>query len=116
MKAALRTVFSHIKDAYLIHDDLIVTTNSQKEHVNVIEEVMHAISKAVLTFNLKKGQFGCKTISFWGMIYGADGVRPDLSKGEALNYVTRSQNRSELISFLCVVQSNAGFIPNFFQR
>lgn len=31
---------SHTKDAHLIHDDLIVATNSHKGHVKVIDEIM----------------------------------------------------------------------------
>ena len=40
LNADLRPVFSHTKDAHLIHDDLIVTMNSHKDHVKVIDEIM----------------------------------------------------------------------------
>ena len=75
--------------------------------MKVIGEVMQAISKASLSLNHKKCQYDCKKVSFYGMIYEADVVRPDLSKVEALDYDTRPQNRSELVRFLCMIQSNA---------
>ena len=47
------------------------------------------------------------------MIYVADRVRPDPAKVEALDYITTPTNKEDLISFLCMMQSNADFIPNF---
>ena len=38
---------------------------------------MKAISDSGLTLNPNKCSFGQKQISFWGMIYGAHGVKPD---------------------------------------
>ena len=52
-------------------------------------------------------------IAFWGMIYGADGTRPDPEKVEALHYMTPPTNKEELVSFLCMMQSNSDFLPNF---
>ncbi|CAB4014624.1 Hypothetical predicted protein [Paramuricea clavata] len=50
------------------------------------------------------------------MIYGEDGVKPDPSKVEALVHLTAPTSKEELISFLCMMQSNSAFIPNFAQR
>ena len=47
------------------------------------------------------------------MTYGEQGVRPDPAKVEALDYITPPKNKEELISFLCMMQSNSDFIPNF---
>lgn len=116
LNAALGPVFAHIKDAHLIHDDLIVATETNDEHRQAIEEVMEAIKNAGLTLNPQKCHFGRKSISFWGMIYEAEGIRPDPAKVEALEYVTSPKNKSELVSFLCMMQSNADFIPNFAQK
>ena len=50
------------------------------------------------------------------MIYSKDGVRPDLEKVEALEHLQAPTNKQELISFLCMMQSNADFIPNFAKK
>ena len=42
---------------------------------------------------------------------GKDGVRPNPEKVSALKHATRPCNKQELISFLCMVQSNKNFIP-----
>ena len=110
---ALQPIFANISDAHLIHDDLIVATKTDEEHVEVIDKVMKAIAKANVTLNPPKCCFGRKEVSFWGMIYGANGIRPDSEKVEALDYISAPKNKEELVSFLCMMQSNADFIPNF---
>ena len=116
LNAALFPIFSHISNAHLIHDDVFIATATAEEHVKVINDVMEAISQAGLTLNPKKCHFGCKSVSFWGMIYDAEGVHPDPAKVEALDFITAPENKSELLSFLCMMQSNADFIPNFAQK
>ena len=50
------------------------------------------------------------------MIFSADGMRPDSDKIDALNFITASTNKGDFISFLCMMQSNLDFIPNFAQK
>ena len=65
--------------------------------------------KSGLTLNPAKCIFWAKEIvGFWGMIYSADGVPV-----EALDYITAPENKEELVSFLCMMQSNTDFIKNF---
>ena len=49
------------------------------------------------------------------MMFGPYGVKPDPPKVEALEYITPPTSKEELISFLCMMQSNSDFIPNFAQ-
>ena len=44
------------------------------------------------------------------MVFGKDGVKPDPEKVETLKHITRPENKEELVSFLCMMQSNAEFI------
>ena len=71
LNVALRPIFARIKHAHLIHDDLIVATETEVDHVEAVDEVMKAIADAGLTLNPVKCYFGRKEISFWGMIYSA---------------------------------------------
>ena len=50
------------------------------------------------------------------MIISKDGIRPDPAKVEALDFLEAPKDKNQLISFLCMMQSNAEFIPNFSQR
>jgi hypothetical protein len=115
LNTALLPLFSEIPQAHLIHDDLIVAASSVREHNTAIKKVMEAISNAGLTLNPDKCQFGKKEIEFWGLRISADGVRPDPAKIEALDHISSPKNKEDLVSFLCMMQSNAEFIPNFSQ-
>ena len=48
--------------------------------------------------------FGSKEIKFRGMIFSADGMRPDPAKIDTLNFITALTNKDDLISFLCMIQ------------
>ena len=50
------------------------------------------------------------------MVYRADGIKLDPAKVEALEHITPPSSKEDLISFLCMMQSNADFIPNFAQH
>ena len=77
---------------------------------------MQAITNAGVTLNPSKCTFGATEIDFWGLRIGSAGVRPDPAKVEALKHITPPRSKEELISFLCMMQSNADFIPNFAQH
>ena len=93
LNAALKPIFAHIPNVYLIHDDLILAAKTFNERNLALEEVMKAIDKANLTLNPKKCSFGKTEISFWGMIFLSSGVRPDPKK--ALENHPPPKNRSE---------------------
>ena len=50
------------------------------------------------------------------MIFGGDGVKPDPAKVEALEHITPPTSKEELISFLCMLQSNSDFIASFSKK
>ena len=50
------------------------------------------------------------------MVISKDGVRPDPAKVAALDHITLPGNKQELISFLCMMQANSEFIPNFSRK
>ena len=55
--AALKPIFAHIPNVYLIHDDLSIAVKTFNEHNFALEEVIKTIDKVNLTFNSKKCSF-----------------------------------------------------------
>ena len=89
LNMALKPVFAHIPNVFLIHDDLVIATESREEHMAAIIAVMEAILKAGFTLNPTKCVFGLSQIKFWGMLISAEGVRPDPEKVRALEHLAR---------------------------
>ena len=112
LNAALKPIFAHIPNVYLVHDDLIVAAKTFNEHNLAFEEVMKVIDQANLTLNPKKCSFGKTAIAFWGMIFPSSGVRQDPEKVKALENLPPPKYRSELDFFICMMQSNSDFIPS----
>ena len=81
-----------------------------------MDQVLEILSTSGLTLNTKKCVFGHKEIHFWGLIVSGDGVQPDPAKVEALDHITPPRNKVELMSFLCMMQSNSDFIPDFAKK
>ena len=116
LNAALQPLFANLPEVHVIHDDIIIATEDESSHVRVTEQVLSIILENGLTLNMEKCKFGAKEIKFWGMIISAAGIRPDPEKVEALNHMTTPKNKEELISFLCMMQSNSDFIEGFSQK
>ena len=113
LNAALKPIFAHIPNVHLIHDDLIIAVKTFNDHNLALEKVMKPIDKVNLTLNSKICSFGKTEITFWGMIFSSNGVRLDSAKIKALENLPPPENKSELKSFIWVMQSNSNFIPYF---
>ena len=116
LNAALGPIFADIPHMHIIHDDLIIAAPTLEGHNYTLKKVMEVCRNFGLTFNPKKCVFGKTEIEFWGLIVNAQGIQPSPAKVEALKYISSPKNKSELLSFICMMQSNAEFIPQFSQK
>ena len=74
--------------------------------------VLSAFFKAGLTVNKVKYEFNKTSIVFFGLLFSA-GVKPDPAKVEALKQPEPPKSKSELKSFLGVVNFSADFIDQY---
>ena len=116
LNKALRPLFSKVKGAHIIHDDLVLATVTKEEQKEAIHQVLQIAERENLTLNPDKCKFMKKEIPFWGMIISAEGVRPDPAKIQALQEASPPRNKAEVMSFLCMVQANGEFIPKLSQK
>ena len=116
LNAALQPLFAHLPHVHVIHDDIVIATDTESEHITIVEAVMKIVSKSGLTLNSKKCIFGQHEIKFWGLVISNDGISPDPDKVAALDHLTTPNSKEELVSFLCMMQSNADFIPGFSRK
>lgn len=75
MTDAFRAHIDIICHVYL--DDIIIWSNTLKEHEHNVATVLEALRKANLFCNKKKSMLFSQEISFLGHVISADGIRPD---------------------------------------
>ena len=111
LNKALRSLFAHLKDTFVIHDDLIVAGKSKQEHDQSLEEVCKIIEGSGMTLNFDKCIFGKTEIPWWGLMISNKGISPHPEKVQSLKNISPPSNKDELRSFFCMVQSNSDFLP-----
>ena len=101
-------IFGPITQCCRIVDDLVIYSYSEEDHDHILFPVLDMARHAGLRFNPDKCIFKCIEIPFFGMLIGADGIRPDPEKIEALNPLPLPGNVMGMQSFLGIV--------NYFSR
>lgn len=98
-------------EAYL--DDAVVCSDTWEQHLVQIGELFQRLSKANLTVNLAKCEFGKATVTYLGKVVGRGQVRPVGAKVEAICNFPVPSTRRELRRFLGMVGYYRGFCQNF---
>ena len=94
-------------DVYI--DDLIIYSNTWEEHVARLRALFDRLTKANLTVNLVKSEFGHAQIVYLGHVVGQGTVRPVEAKVECILNMQRPSNRREIMKFL----GSAGYYRKF---
>ena len=113
LNAALKTIFTHIPNFYLMHDDLIIATKSIEEHLEAIRGVVEVMKSKNLTLNPNKCTLGSKEIKFLGTLFSSEKVKPEPEKNKDLEDIEPPKNKKELKWFIYMMQSNTDSIPYF---
>lgn len=98
---------------YVYLDDLVIMSDSIKEHLELLAEVGRRLSAAGLTINLKKSKFLQKQIKYLGYIVDSSGLRADPDKiTPVINYPAPTTTK-ECRRFIGMSSWYRRFIPNF---
>ena len=95
-----------------IADDIAVHGPTEEEHDANLHNLMLVAREHGLVFNLDKCVIKERMITFFGMLFSAEGVHPDPEKIEAIRAIQVPQDTQELQSFLGIATYMAPFIPN----
>ena len=95
-----------------IADDIAVHGPTEEEHDANLYNLMLVAREHGLVFNLDKCVIKERMITFFGMLFSAEGVHPDPEKIEAIRAIQVPQDAQELQSFLSIATYMAPFIPN----
>jgi hypothetical protein len=96
-------------------DDIIVWGTTKQEHDHRLRDVLTRIRSSGLKLNQSKCVFAAESLTFLGHTLSADGVKPDLSKVEAIVNMPLPESKSDHQRFLGMVNYLAKFVPNLSQ-
>ena len=95
-----------------ISDDIIVHGRTLEEHDKRLVQVLSVIKERGLTLNKDKCILRMRQLTFLGMVLSENGIGLTESKVKAISEAREPQNKSEVRSFLGLVQYCGQFIPN----
>ena len=94
-------------------DDVLVIGRSFEQHLENLEAVLEAISKAGLKVKPSKCHFAQSSVDFLSFIISDSGLAPDCKKVEAISRYPTPKNLTELRRFLSMASYYRRFISGF---
>ena len=94
-----------------IADDMLIHAKTKEEHDKRLLAVLVRLLEAGITLSRGKCVFGVKEVSFFGQYISGKGTRPMIN--DNLKEIQRPQNKSEVRSYIGLVNFIGKFIPNF---
>ena len=99
--------------AFSYLDDIIIVTETFKEHMIMLERVLARIKEAGLTINREKSVFGRSEVKYLGLLVNRDGFRPDPDKIAPVIQYPEPKNLKQLRCFLGMALWYRKFLPDF---
>ena len=109
----LQSKISDLKGVNCISDDIIVYGKCKEDHNENLKKLFYRLQKYGFKINGSKCILGKSSISFFGVILSAEGVKPDPDKVDCLYNAPAPVNQGELKSFLGLCTFMSLFIPNY---
>lgn len=108
-------ILQGVKGAVNFLDDIVVTGDTEEEHLRNLEEVLKRLKEAGFKLNLKKCQFFEKSISYLGHIIDKDGLRKDENKVKAMIETPKPKNVDQIRAFVGMINYYSKFVPKLAQ-
>ena len=105
-------ILEGLQGVITIHDDITIFGKGDEDHDANLIALMEHTKETRLTLNSKKCSIGQDSVSFFGVIFGKDGMRPDLKKIQGILEMPPPKDTTQLQSFLGMVNFMHNFIPH----
>ena len=92
-------------------DDILIFSNSLKEHLEYLEIVFNGFKSAGLKINLSKCQFFKKQLHYLGHKISAEGLKPLPEKLKAIKNLAPGKNLDEVYEMLGLLGYYQSFAP-----
>lgn len=112
----VRRIYENIEGVNTSMDDMIIWGRTRQEHDERLKNVLEVTRKANLKLNKKKCIFGVTSIKFMGDILSSEGLKADPDKVKAIKGLAAPSTKTELQSFLGMVNYLGRFVPDLTKR
>lgn len=99
-----------------IADDVIVYGKTTREHDKALHRLMKVATEHGLVFRLEKCDIRREFVTFFGLIWSKDGIRPDPEKCDGLANKSAPTSVKELQSLLGMIQYMGPFMHSTFGK
>ena len=92
-------------------DDIVVFGEDENDHDKNLRSLMERTKEKGLVFNSSKCQIKKSSVSYFGNLYTAEGIRPDPEKVQNIRQMPTPQNKEDTQRFLGMLTYLSQFIP-----
>ena len=93
-------------------DDILLSSATESEHLQLIDQVLGCLEKAGLRARKEKCQFFVPSVTYLGHKIDAEGLHPLLDKVQAIQEAPTPTNVQELKAYLGLLTYYSKFLPN----
>ncbi|GFS20136.1 Pol polyprotein [Elysia marginata] len=104
--------FGDIQGLHILHDDAPIAAETDAECDEILLKVLQRAKDHNIKFNLKKMQLRQKVVTYMGRKIGADGVKPDPKKVQAIVDTPAPVDKTGIQRILGMLNFLSPFIPN----
>lgn len=105
-------IFGNIPGVLVYFDDLGIYAKDEKEHDEIIAEVIERARANNIKFNRDKIQYRQLEVKFMGNIISQGKVKPDSKYSRAILNMKKPEDKNGVLRFLGLLKYLARFIPN----
>ena len=109
----MREVTKDLKNTYCYLDDLLVATETWKEHLEALEALLCALRHHGLKAKPSKCELGLTELSYLGHMVGSGHYNPLPDRVQAISEMALPKNKKQLRSFLGSVGYYDQFVPHY---
>ena len=109
----MHKVFHDLDFVVFYLDDILICSQTYKEHLEHIEIVLKRLTQANLKLDPKKCEFAASRIKFLGYDITFDTIKIPQAKSEALRSIQTPTKKKDLLSFLAAFSYYRKFIKDF---
>ena len=110
---AMESLLQGIAHVTVYIDDILITGETESDHMQSLEEVLKHLVKAGLRVKKHKCKFMALSVAYLGYVIDAEGLHPLPDKVQAVQQAPTPRSVTELKSYLGLLTYYGKFLPNF---